>query len=443
MLIKAVIENYMSFNASSEFSMVAGRGRFLSNHVVRPPNRKGLSILKSAVIYGANGSGKSNFVKAIAFAQNLIVRGTNVNERIPLDKFRLEVGNEEKPTKFIFDIKLDDHYYSYGFIANYNRVQEEWLYDIDKVREKKLFHRYSDVELTTKVEFGNHQSSSFDADQEFLSFVAKGTRANQLFLTESALRNVRHYINVYEWFKNSLKVIFPDTKYQGINFVIKNEDELKDSIIELLKNFDTGIADLECQRIYPDRGQTEIPPDIYDKVKKGLISPKVISIVTSPENKRYYLIKSENEVVVASRLITKHKIKNSEKFVGFDIHQESDGTQRIFDLLPTLISLRTSDNIFIIDEIDRSLHPLLVKEFFRLFSGMPTNHNSQLIVTTHDTNLLNLRLLRKDEIWFIEKNVEGESCIYALEEFKPRYDKEIQKGYLIGRFGAIPVIRKS
>jgi AAA15 family ATPase/GTPase len=422
--------------------MVAGRGRFLSNHIVRPVNRKGMSVLKAAVIYGANASGKSNFVKAIDFAQKLIVSGTNVNERIPLEKFRLDAGNEEKPTKFIFDIKIDDNYFSYGFIANYNRIQEEWLDENDKVHEKKIFHRFSNGDLATKVEFADCSSSAFNVDSEFLNFVAKGTRANQLFLTESALRNVKNYLNVYEWFKNSLKVIFPDTRYQGISFMIKNEDKLKDTIVELLKGFDTGIADLECQKIYPESGQTEIPAGIYDIAKKKLVSPKLIYIAISPENKRYYLIKSENEVIVASRLIAKHKNKTSGKYTGFDIHQESDGTQRIFDLLPVLIHLRTSNNVFIIDEIDRSLHPLIVKEFFRLFLNIPTNSRSQLIVTTHDTNLLNLRLLRKDEIWFIEKNLDGESFMYSLEEFKPRYDKEIQKGYLLGRFGAVPVIRK-
>ena len=143
--------------------------------------------------------------------------------------------------------------------------------------------------------------------------------------------------------------------------------------------------------------------------------------------------------MIALKLISKHKLKNSDEEIDFQIHEESDGTQRILDLLPALVSLINHDRIFVIDELDRSLHPLLIKEFTELFLEHSQKQKSQLIVTTHDATLLDLKTLRKDEIWFIEKNQSGESQLYSLEEFRIRYDKNIKKDYLKGRYGAIPI----
>lgn len=437
MLIRFFVENFLSFNEQIEFSMVPGRGKLFPNHVVRKEKSTGINILKSAVIYGPNAAGKSNLIKAIDFAKNLVIYGTNPNEQIPLKKFRLNTKSNNRPSKFQFDFKYKDKYYSYGFILDSIQIYEEWLYEINNYREKLLFERKTFKGVTTKVDFGT-SSSLRSLDTEFLSFVAKGTRPNQLFLSESIQRNVHEFAIPYEWFENALRVIFPDSKYDGIEFFFAKRQNIKDELLKFLQFFDTGISDIVCETFSLEKDLTEIPNNIIEKLKKGLSKKNAQAILTSPRGDKYVLYEEKNGEIQAIQLTIRHRIRGSEKHAVFNINEESDGTQRIIDFLPALISLLSTDCVFLIDEIDRSLHPLLVVKFLQVFLEDHKKANSQLIVTTHDSNLLDLKLVRKDEIWFIEKNKYEESTVYSLEEFKPRYDKDIKKGYLSGRFGAIP-----
>ena len=162
-------------------------------------------------------------------------------------------------------------------------------------------------------------------------------------------------------------------------------------------------------------------------------------MITDPiHNVTYAIIKDENNKIKTYCLTSKHKMIDSDSFAYFEINEESDGTQRLIDLIPAIIDLFKGNKVFVIDELDRSLHPKLSNSILNIFLNGTSNVKSQLIVTTHETSLLNLKNIRKDEIWFIEKNKNGEASLYSLEEFKPRFDKEIRKNYLLGRFGAIP-----
>ena len=437
MLIRFFLENFLSYNDQVEFSMVPGRGRLFPDHIVRRKKSTGINVLKSAVIYGPNAAGKSNLMKAISFAKKMVILGTKANEPIPLKKFQLNLKNSRKPSKFQFDFKHRDKYYSYGFILDTNQIYEEWLYEINKFREKLLFERKTNSGDVSKVNFGKINSSR-SLDKQFLKFVGKGTRSNQLFLTQSIEQNVQDFIYPYEWFDNVLRVIFPDSKYDGIEFFFAQRRNVKDVLLKFLQYFDTGISDIECETYSLQKDLPDIPEDVIVRLRKGLKKKDSKAILTSPKNEKFLVYKDHDEAIKAIRLTSKHRIKDSDKKAVFGINEESDGTQRIIDFLPALISLLSTDSVFFIDEIDRSLHPLLVIKFLEVFLKVSSKTNGQLIVTTHDSNLLDLKFLRKDEIWFIEKNKEEESKMYSLEEFKPRYDKDIKKGYLLGRFGAIP-----
>jgi len=440
MLIRYFVDNFLSFNDQTEFSMIPGRSRLLSHHIVKGKKRSDINILNSAIIYGANASGKSNLIKSIDFAKKLIVWGTEPSEQIPLKKFRLDLKSIDRPSKFQFDFKYKGKYYSYGFKLDINRIYEEWLYKINKFSEKLLFERKTKSEAETSIKFGKTLSLK-KTDLQFLKFVGKGTRQNQLFLTESIQRNVKYFSDVYDWFDNVLKIIFPNTKFNGIEFFFAKREKIKDILLKFLQYFDTGISDIVCEKYLLEKDLKEIPEDVIEKLKKGLNKKDSRLILSSPKDERYLVYKDGLGELIALRLTSRHPIKGSDKEAILGLNEESDGTQRIVDFLPALINLLSTDCVFLIDEIDRSLHPLLIKKFFEVFLEVSSKTNGQLIVTTHDSNLLNLKLLRKDEIWFIEKNKEGESKLYSLEEFKPRYDKNIQKGYLLGRFGAIPFFR--
>jgi len=440
MLIRYFVENFLSFNDQVEFSMIPGRGRLLSHHIVRGEKRSDINILRSSVIYGANASGKSNLIKSMNFARGLIVYGVKPAEAISLKKFRLDLKSVNKPSKFQFDFKYKGKHYSYGFTLDSNRIYEEWLYEINKFSEKLLFERKTTNDSEISIKFGKILSLK-KTDLQFLMFVAKGTRPNQLFLTESIQRNVKLFSDVYEWFDDVLSIIFPDTKYDGIEFFFARAEKIKDVLLEFLHYFDTGISNIVCEKYLFEKDLKEIPEDVIEKVKKDLNKPKSIVILSSPQDERYLVYKDVLGDFRALRLTSRHRIKDSKKEAIFEINEESDGTQRIVDFLPFLISLLSTNSVLVVDEIDRSLHPLLVKKFLEIFLKLSSKANGQLIVTTHDPTLLNLKLLRKDEIWFVEKNNESESKLYSLEDFKPRYDKDIQKGYLLGRFGAIPFFR--
>jgi len=438
MLIRFFLENFLSFNEQIELSMIPGKSRLHPHHVIRDTRRKGIDILKSAVLYGANASGKSNLVEALAFARKLIVKGTNAKDEIQTKNFKLDKKNYRIPSKFQFDIKSNKKMFSYGFSVDRYQIHKEWLYEISKFKEKLLFERSRINNNKVNVKVGNITYSG-KKEKDFLEYVALGTRPNQLFLTESIQRNVKHFMDIYDWFDKKLTIIFPSSVAKGIEFHFDSKSNEANVFLKFLRHFDTGISSLKTEKYNLDKDKTEIPESVVNDIRKNLKGKNERIFLSSNRNDRYTIYRDKDGQLIALKLISKHKLKNSDEEIDFQIYEESDGTQRILDLLPALVSLINYDRIFVIDELDRSLHPLLIKEFIELFLEHSQKQKSQLIVTTHDSTLLDLKTLRKDEIWFIEKNQSGESQLYSLEEFRIRYDKNIKKDYLKGRYGAIPI----
>jgi len=437
MLIRFLVENFLSFNQEVEFSMVAGRSRQHPNHITTNSSRNCIDILKMGVIYGANAAGKSNLIAAMSFARKLIVRGTKAKKAILLSRFKLNHASLNSPAKFTFEFKQGDKYYLYGFELDTHRIHSEWLYEINKSSQKLLFERKTDDKNETTVEFG-HVKYTHKTEEPFFQFIAKGTRANQLFLTETIERGIKDFEHVHEWFSKSLVFISPDTKFHGLEIKLDRDENFREELLKLLRVFNTGISGIELVEVNFEKEVGDIPEELKaDLVVDIEIGNKVI--LNTPLNKRYLIERNQNNEILAWKLMTKHKMSESEAEASFEVAHESDGTQRLMDLIPILINSANDDTVFIIDELDRSLHPSLSYAILEFFLANKS-HSNQLIVTTHESTLLDLELLRRDEIWFVEKNNRGESTVYSLEEFTPRYDKDIRKGYLVGRFGAIPIM---
>jgi uncharacterized protein len=437
MLIRFAVENYLSFNERVELSMITGKYRLLPEHVIKRNGKRSPNLLKAAVVYGANASGKTNIVSAIAFGKRLVVRGTKAGDSISVRRFKLEKDKDSKLSRFQYDFDTDGTSYSYGFGIDNTRVAEEWLYEIGGAKDKCLFERQTSDDGQVTVNCLDALAKNVK-ERDFLSFVALGTRPNQLFLTESVERNMKHFEGVHTWFKNKLNVIFPRSRVSGLGVRFeKDEGKDQDAFLRLVQAFDTGISGFQAKR----RGleKTDLPEQIVESLMKDLKAGEMAEI-EGPGDESYTVRLSKNGELEALSLATKHRIKNSTEEVVFDLGEESDGTRRIIDLVPAVSSLSKSGGVFIIDELDRSLHPHVTRGLLKTFftQSMP---DSQLIVTTHESSLLDLTLLRRDEIWFVDKNQHGESEVHSLEEFKPRYDKDIRKGYLLGRFGGIPVVR--
>jgi AAA15 family ATPase/GTPase len=438
MLIRIHIQNFLSFNKETTLSLYPGKGPG-HDHVVRGEKRDDIPALKTAVVYGANASGKSNLVKAVSFMKHFVTKGFPSQKGIQYEPFKLS-DDLNNPSKIEFEIKTNNNCYAYGADFTKEEVIEEWLVKLNKRSEQTIYTR-KNLEKDVKVEFDKVHFDNKD-NEMFAHFTGRGTPRNRLFLLEAQRRNLNfipELNDVYDWFSNKLNVLFPDSRAKGLEFNLGEDKNLSDSITRFLAYFKTGISELASQKIDPETDIKEIPKEIVQDIT-GNLKPGRKMTLSGPDNKSNYTIerKKSGELEV-QKIAAKHE-SNSGKDVFFGLDEESDGTNRLIDLIPALMDLRTSDSVYVIDELDRSMHPILTRKILEYFLTASSEQASQLIVTTHESNLLDLNLLRRDEIWFVEKNRENSSELYSLLEFKPRKETNITKGYLQGRYGAIPFL---
>ena len=434
MLIRFTVENFLSFKDEVEFSMVAGRPRMHPEHVYRVPKRKDLRLLKAAVTYGANASGKTNLIMAMSFARWMIVRGSDEAGSIRITPFRLDSGNEKSPSKFQFEVVCDSTAYIYGFTLDNEKIHAEWLYEMRPSSEKLLFDRSTDESGNSHVNLGNLAFTK-EHGRQFLKFVQSSTRADELFLKKTIDNNVAYFKDVYDWFNLRLRLIFPDG-YSGVETAFMSESAFEETSSDLMDLFDLGIDSVRLKA-----SDINVPSDVRRAALQAHRDLDEDVVIQFPINNTYLSISADNEVRTR-KFMSVHSVPHEGRDVEFELTQESDGTQRLFELSTALLGLLSGerDRVYVIDEIDRSLHPHMTRNILDIFLANGEGQPSQLIVTTHESSLLDLDLLRRDEIWFIEKDRYSASSVYSLEEFAPRYDMDIEKGYLQGRFGAIPIV---
>ncbi|WP_284653496.1 AAA family ATPase [Flavobacterium terrisoli] len=439
MLIRVFASNILSFDSEIEFSLIPGKGSVKGDHIVRSEKRDDIPVLKTGILYGANASGKSNLIKVVALIKSMATRSLVSNKDIPVEIFKL--GEKSKTnSKIEIEIKIGNNNYAYGVIFNKKVIAEEWLYLINKKSEKKIFERKTNKKVTS-IEFESVKFKSKD-DELFAHFVARGTPDNKTFLKECIERNL-DFINevneVYDWFDNKLKVFFPKTRFRGLEFHLDNNKDLSKSMSKFLNYFNTGVSELITKEVDYERDIKELPKEAINEIISELEEGKRTVIGSEDNRVSYAFEKDKKGKLKAFKLVTTHLNKNGEG-VLFEMDEESDGTRRLIDFIPMLVDIIKNDSVYLIDEIDRSMHPILTKGILEYFVNQFNNSNSQLIVTTHESNLLDLELFRKDEIWFVEKNKLGSSKFYSLLEFTPRADNDIKRGYLNGRYGAIPFL---
>jgi len=443
LLIRFAVENFMSFRDSTEFSMVAGK---MTRHHSHVANCNGKRILKGSYIFGANAGGKSNLIRAIAFARDIVTNGLE-NTNCDKKYFRIDSNYKNSPSVFQFDLFAEGHFYSYGFaLSLLNRViEEEWLYQIDD-QDRCIFlrSRLEDNDsyvVSSDLRFSSSpQSVRFDVYKEDIS---KEKMSKKLFLTDVVLRSpdteaeYQPFRDVAKWFEQ-LIIIFPDSRFGGILRLLENEDE-KTKLESLLSYFDTGINQIHKKTqdfdkvfsMFPDEMVESIKTDLARHLKENINRARFMGDFTRME------VAIREGELVASTILSDHG--NPDDL--FEYADESDGTQRLFDLIPVFDSIQKG-RVVLIDELDRSLHTKAVQEFISYFYLIATAAHSQLIVTTHDSNILDLDFIRQDEIWFIERQTNHSSKLYSLNQFKARFDKRIEKEYLLGRYGGVPIFKQ-
>lgn len=429
MLMGFKVKNFKSFDELQHFSMLAGKVRNNENHIIETNNKK---ILKFSGLFGANGSGKSNLIIAISIIKGIFNGGvrTLINNQF----YRGKNGDPNKDSYFEYEIEIDKKLYSYGFELNFskNELVSEWLIDMTKPTEKIIFER----DLKKKI-----IGSDIKEKNEYFNTCLKEMKNNNsdLFLLEMSRRLImsknndvffKDIINVFNFLANEMIIIRPAShKLLPLDYVDK-----KDKIIKYLNKMDININnikadDYDINSIRSRMSDVDFANFIndFEMISK---KAKINSCTLRIENDLYLVKKDENNTFEVKSLKFMHN--NSE--YSFGAYEESDGTIRILELLDILL---TDNKVYLIDELDSSLHPLLVEGLLKLF--LESNNTNQLIITTHELKTLDFDLVRRDEIWFAEKSEEGSTRIFSLEEFKDvaRFDRKIDKAYLEGRFGAI------
>ncbi|MFA6836751.1 MAG: ATP-binding protein, partial [Fibrobacteraceae bacterium] len=415
MLLSFTVGNFRSFKEKKTLSMKAApiqeHGEF-----VREVNDK--AILPVAAVYGANSSGKSNLLLAMETMRGVLLSSikTNPSEQLDLDIFKLDESYSQKPTFFEVVFTADRQTFRYGFEYTLKKINGEWLYDVTKGKEKLLFIRNQDgIGVSDKFAEGNGKEEM--------------TADNRLFLSLVAQLNGAISKSVLDWFQkfnviSGLEDVF--FKNFSIDYLSKDGPESA-KVKNFLSKMDLGFSSLKRAE---QNIEDTLPPDLPEELKKEILKGRA--------NSKMPFLKTGH--IIHGTAGASH-----EEFFSAD-QMESEGTKKILNMSGPIVDTLSSGQTLVIDELDAKLHPLLTKEIINIFNSPETNPNkAQLIFATHDTNLLSNKILRRDQIWFAEKNRDDESTdIYQLSEIKEqngdkiRNDRSYEKDYINGKYGAIP-----
>ncbi len=445
MLMRFSVGNFMSFGyktdhegniAASEMLMYAGRSEQFKNRIIHVRKRK---ILKFSAVYGANASGKSNLIHAIDFGKRVVLSGLNV--KASKGKYcRNTESNKNKPSLFEYEISIGDRCFAYGFTVNLyqNRVLTEWLSELTDDDENIIFERDA---VNSEYYFDENLFSEESAVQQFHFYMKDSNQIKEtLLLHELGRRKLDGkeyalFTEIYEWFQKKLVIIYPDTKLAKGYFRFRSDNE---KLVKLLKYLDTGITGYKMQELDETAFRKYfIDQSIADELLENDEEKKKLTVsIGQYQDVLFQIINYGNETSKISKLLFQHGADESQ----YEYGEESDGTQRLIELVEIILN-DEEGKTFVIDELDRSLHPMMTIKFVDTFLHFSEKTDNQLIITTHESQLMDLNLLRRDEIWFAEREFDNTTSLYSLEKFKARYDKVVMKDYLNGRYGAVPVFK--
>lgn len=396
MLVEFNAENFLSIKNKITLSLLASKDKSYDHHIIQLTSYKQKPLLKTTAIYGANASGKSNVLRAISFFKNFILNSHKMQQgdKIKIVPFKLDESISEIPSRFEVIFIYNGIDYAYGFSVDKEKVHEEYLYYFPKGRQSTIFER-TDTDRYT-----------FTTDKKEQKELSARTPANTLYLSSATQWNYKKTLEPFKWLREKLQVITaqekPSVPYYTA-MMVDQDPGIKETINRYLREADLGINSIKASYSSLEPRTPFSVPDVYTGH---------VGIDNKGNEKEHY----------------------------FELNEESDGTQKFFSLLGPIINVLMNGDVLFIDELEASLHPHLAKFLVNLFhSPVQNKNNAQLIFTTHDTNILNL--IRRDQVWFTEKNPQdGSTDLYSLLEFNPRKDQNIEKGYLAGRYGAVPFL---
>jgi uncharacterized protein len=429
MLLRFRCKNFRSIREEQEFSMVAVATRTHEHdHVLLNTPREDVKALRCGAIYGANASGKSNFLLAMARFSAIVANSQRKWEptgKIPRwDPFELDDHSRDSETSFEIDFVLGSVIYSYGFRFNRFLFVEEWLID-NSGRARTLFRRKTN-ESSTSVAFPSKNLGSASEETRLLDLARLQTRPNSLFLSSAAQSNHDLLSSIFRWIIERFNILSArEDTFRSYTAESCSTPERKYQIRNMLAAADVGIVDFQVAE--------EEPPEELKKLFLAMTGAlREVSAGAAEDASNSPLLQHDIKML--------HRGANGGIF-PLDFSDESAGTRKYFRMLGPILDELQDGSLILIDELESSLHPNLARQIVRMFNDPNLNpKGAQLIFATHDTNLLDLDLLRRDQIWFAEKTNEGVTSLTSLAEFKPRKGQEIAPAYLHGRFGAIPLL---
>lgn len=426
MLLKFRCKNSRSFRDEQEISLVASRTRS-----EEPDKRlietkiKGVSGLRCAAIYGPNGSGKSNLLKAMADFSGIISASQkrwDSSDKIPTwAPFMLDDNSRSGETEFEASVLIDDVEYRYGFCFSDTSISKEWLYEYAP-KERTLFRRKT-IDGRVEVEFtGRNLTGST------LETIRQVTRPNSLFLSAAAQNNYERLAIIHKWFVDRFNMIAGQDCTQMLPFTANlcKQAMVKEPVRKLISFADVGIEDFEVVE--------EDAPEDFKKMYAVMVRAAKEAGIEMAEKM------GERNSFVHSDVRMMHRGSEG-KLYPLTTNQQSRGTLAYFSVLGPLLDELKDGSILLIDELESSMHPFLVRQLVRVFNDPDLNpKGAQIIFTTHNTGILDPQILRRDQVWFTKKIQDGATVLYPLTDYKPRKDQNIEAAYLHGRFDAIPFL---
>lgn len=421
MLVEFRVQNFRSFRDEQVLSLVASSDDSLKENLISVGK---LSLLKTAGVYGPNASGKSNLIKAVDAMRSMVVNSaaTETRERTILTAFRLDPKWSKRPSTFEVVFYHDGSRYQYGFSADEKTVSREWLYAYPKGYPQLWFER-SQRKRAAKPEF--KFGAYLKGDK---ASMASATRRNVLFLSMANQWNNEQLSAVHGWFDTYLRPVQTGGRWPPVTARMllrsrtpkRGESAVSEFVTRLLQSADLGIHGVDVEKVDLEKF-TDLVKDIPSDIRQRILDD------------------------VSLKVDMLHRCKETGESVRIPLTEESDGTRRFFELLGPWLETVTSGYTVFIDELEASLHPMLTRELVKfIHSPLINDQGAQVIFCTHDTTLLDPELFRRDQIWFTEKSSNGATQLYSMADYKERKVRKgeaMQKGYLSGRYGAIPILK--
>ena len=412
MLLRFGVSNHLSIRDEQELLFAASSLRDRQDGLIDCAAAPRGSIVPAVVIYGANASGKSNLIHAIGTMRRLVLRSQTQGAPgggVSHFAFKLDEAASRKPSQYDIDFVLDGIRYHYGFEASETAFVSEWLYTFPKSHRRTLFERQGDT-----YRFGRELRGRN-------SVIAELTKPNTLFLSAAAQNRHKQLSEVFGYFLslNSFMSISVPSEEAATAFA---QDGIDSRVIDFLGRINTGVCSYQRKETALTEEMLTLRQEIFDVINRRATMP-----IEFDTNDKQYTIELA------------HRTRD-EKPAYLELGMESAGTLRLLMVLSLVFRALDDGAPVVIDELDASLHTLASEAVVLLFCSKKTNpKGAQLIATTHDTNLLDSQMLRRDQVWFTEKDAYGATLLFPLTEIRTRSSDNLEKGYLQGRYGAIPV----